>query len=117
MHYADGTFTTRVHYNGLMSKPPRERYIGGLVECIINCDPDKWSRLEVDDVLEKKGLDITCLEYYFVKSRMNMNEGLVRLFDNQSSMKMSEIGVNEGVVDLYAVNKPIFYECYLYFVV
>ncbi|XP_042066324.1 uncharacterized protein LOC121809647 [Salvia splendens] len=36
---------------------------------------------------------------------MNMNEGLVRLFDSQSSMEMSKIGLQEGVVDLYVVNE------------
>lgn len=73
------------------------------VEHIHKCDPDKWSKLEIDDALEKVGVDARGLDYYFLMSGMSMDEGLIRFFDNNSSMEMTVLGVDRGVVDLYAV--------------
>ena len=80
-------------------------YMGGQEHYIDNCDPDRWSKLEVDDVLEKLGHDVSRLHYYYLKPGMSLDEGLVRLFDNISSMEIAELGVQRGMVDVYAVQE------------
>ncbi|XP_041993363.1 uncharacterized protein LOC121743997 isoform X1 [Salvia splendens] len=36
---------------------------------------------------------------------MSLDEGLVRLFDNISLMEMAELGVQRGIVDVYALHE------------
>ncbi|XP_042023083.1 uncharacterized protein LOC121770419 [Salvia splendens] len=82
-----------------------KQYVDGMIEYMHRCDLEKWSKLEVDDFIEKKlGLYVSELEYFYLKTLMNLKEGLVRLFDNKSSMDMAEIGVKAWVVDLYVVD-------------
>ncbi|KAL1568922.1 hypothetical protein AAHA92_00466 [Salvia divinorum] len=102
----DGTFTTRLHYNGVIEADEEgcgRQYVNGEVEYIHKCDPDRWSKLEVDDVLEKLGIDVSRLEYFYRKPRMSLEDGMVRLFDNKSALDMAEIGVEVGVIDVYSV--------------
>ena len=101
----DETFTTRVHYNGVIEAEEgcRRQYLNGELEYIHKCDPEKWSKLEVDDVLEKLGIDVTRLDYFYLKLRMSLEDGLVRLFDNKSALEMAELGVRYGVIDVYAI--------------
>ncbi|XP_047952617.1 uncharacterized protein LOC125198282 [Salvia hispanica] len=80
-----------------------KHYVGGKVQLIDNCDSDKWSKLEVDDILEKINFDVSRLEYYYLKPGMSLDDGLMRLFDNLSSVEMAEIGVQKGVVDVFVV--------------
>ena len=80
-----------------------KHYVGGKVQMIDNCDPDKWSKLEVDDVLEKLGIDVSKLEYYYLNPGMRLDDGLLRLFDSLLAVEMAEIGVQNEVVDVYVV--------------
>lgn len=57
----------------------------------------------MDDVLEKLNVDVSRLEYYYLKPGMSLDEGLVRLFDHLSSIEMAEIGVQKRVLDVFAV--------------
>ena len=63
----DGIFTTRLHYSGQMVEFNGKHYVGGKVQHIENCDLDKWSKLEVDDILHKLNFDVSRLEYYYLK--------------------------------------------------
>ena len=47
--------------------------------------------------------DVTGLEYFYLRPRMSLENGLVRLFDNQSAIDMAKLGVCYGVVDVYVV--------------
>ncbi|CAI9116709.1 OLC1v1017934C1 [Oldenlandia corymbosa var. corymbosa] len=73
-------------------------------ECSGLCD--KWSRIEVDDeVVTKLGLVVVELSYYYLKSGEDMDEGLMLLEDNNSSITMASHGLKEGLVDLFVVHK------------
>ncbi|KAG6427293.1 hypothetical protein SASPL_111535 [Salvia splendens] len=70
----DDTFTTRIHYNGVMEtlEGGVKRYVNGECDYIHKCDMDKWSKLEVDDALEKRGVDVSGLEYFYLWPRMSL---------------------------------------------
>ncbi|XP_047949662.1 uncharacterized protein LOC125195567 [Salvia hispanica] len=100
-HSEDGTFVTRLYYNGVLEEGFGKNYVNAELQYVHNCDLDKWSKLEVDDVLEKLGMDVTGLEYFYRILGMNFEDGMAQLFDNKSAIDMAELGIRAGVIDGY----------------
>ena len=72
MGHSQQESTTLVKWLNTIGK----QYVGGEVEHIHICDPYTWSKLEVDDALEKVGADVRGLDYYFLKpSRRHHGSG------------------------------------------
>lgn len=60
--HTDGTFTTRLHYNGILEEGFGKNYVNSELQYVHKCDPDRWSKLEVD---------VIGLEYYYRIPRMS----------------------------------------------
>ncbi|CAI9098136.1 OLC1v1034726C1 [Oldenlandia corymbosa var. corymbosa] len=90
-------------------KPQKDKgrqYKSSYVHAMDDCDADKWSRIEVDDeVVTKIGLVAAELSYYYLKPEEDMDEGLMLLEDNNSSITMASHGLKEGLMDLFVVQK------------
>ncbi|CAI9108313.1 OLC1v1007883C1 [Oldenlandia corymbosa var. corymbosa] len=101
----DGLFTVRIHFNGFLTNPPRRQYKGGEVSAIYKCDPDYWSKIEVDDfAVTKLGLVAAKLSYYYLQPGKGMDDGLFLLFCNDSMNKMAALGLKETLVYLFVVH-------------
>lgn len=76
-----------------------------------NCDPDLWSRIELDDfVLTKLRLVPAEIYYYFVQHGKDMDDGLVKLERDADALQMAADGEKSGMVDVYIVarsNNPV----------
>ena len=55
-------------------------------------------------MLEKLGIDVTGLEYYYRIPRMNFEDGMVWHFYNKFAIEMAELGVSAGVIDVYVIH-------------
>ena len=51
----DECFTLHVHYGGHFTWD-RQAYMGGTVDIVENCDPDKWSKVEIKSICRDFGL-------------------------------------------------------------
>ncbi|CAI9092271.1 OLC1v1027467C1 [Oldenlandia corymbosa var. corymbosa] len=102
----DGLFTVRCHYNGFLTNPPGREYKGGDVVAMTDCDPEQWSRIEVDHFTKTKlGLVPSELTYLFLYHGKDMDDGLAMLAGNDSANKMAAEGAKEGLVDLFVETK------------
>ena len=42
-------FSLSVHHGGYFTNNPR-KYVGGKVDVVDNCDPDRWSKTEIEGI-------------------------------------------------------------------
>ncbi|CAI9105856.1 OLC1v1004873C1 [Oldenlandia corymbosa var. corymbosa] len=71
-----------------------------------DCDPEQWSRIEVDHFTKTKlGLVPSELTYLFLYHGKDMDDGLAMLAGNDSANKMPAEGAKEGLVDLFVETK------------
>ena len=42
-------FSLSVHHGGYFTDDPR-KYVGGIVDIVDNCDPDRWSKTEIESI-------------------------------------------------------------------
>ena len=45
----DNLFSIYVHHDGYFTENSKT-YVGGKVDVVDNCDPDKWSKVEIDGI-------------------------------------------------------------------
>ena len=50
----DEFFTLHVHHGGHFMWDPQV-YVGGIVDIVDNCDPDKWSKVEIESICREFG--------------------------------------------------------------
>ena len=50
----DELFTLHVHHGGYFMWNPQV-YVGGTVDIVDNCDPDKWSKVEIKSICRELG--------------------------------------------------------------
>ena len=50
----DECFTLYVHHGGHFTRDPQS-YVGGTVDIVGNCDPDKWSKVEIKSICRNFG--------------------------------------------------------------
>ena len=50
----DDLFSISVHHGGYFTKNPKT-YVGGKVNVVDNCDPDKWSKVEIEGICRDFG--------------------------------------------------------------
>ena len=50
-------FSLSVHHGGYFIDNPR-KYVGGKVDVVDNCDPDRWSKTEIEGICREFGYTI-----------------------------------------------------------
>ena len=80
-------FSIKVHHGGDFTEGPVNRYVGGTVEYIDNCDLDKMSLLEMDDIAKKFGF-APHVGFYFRLPGVTLDNGLVFMNTNEDVMAM-----------------------------
>ncbi|MED6127137.1 hypothetical protein PIB30_085219 [Stylosanthes scabra] len=96
-------FRVMVHYSEkLRGKVGRGKYVDGEKETVDWCNRDKWSLLEVYDMLEKIGYLEENIDSLWYKS---WGLGLKKLCVDRDAMELANVGVAKGIVELYVVHK------------
>ncbi|KAH7847773.1 hypothetical protein Vadar_030118 [Vaccinium darrowii] len=73
----DELFTVEIHHQGHFVENP-VRYVEGFVNHVDDCDPEKWSKLEVEDIVERLGYPKHKLLWYRIPG-LGLEEGLREL--------------------------------------
>jgi hypothetical protein len=98
-------FECVIHYGGYFRNRENLEYVGK--DTTWRCDSDKWSYWELIDILEGKGVnrsDIIGMWYHDPINHLGL--GLREIKDDKDAMKLSEISLQHGTVNVYCDNGP-----------
>ena len=105
----DEFFTMYVHHGGYFNENPRE-YVGGDVGVVDDCDPNKWSKVEIESICKDFGY--TFVSRLWHKMPGDKKEG--RMFhlinDDHDAIFMTILVRNYGQIHVFVehpVHEPI----------
>ena len=78
-----------LHHGGYLTNGPPYKYEGGIVDIVINVDPDKLSYWEVVDIVVELGYPSTSEIYYKLPNKKE-EDGLVLIVDDRQVVEMIE---------------------------
>ncbi|MED6219420.1 hypothetical protein PIB30_035636 [Stylosanthes scabra] len=97
------SFSVMVNHSGkFREKVGRGKYVDVEKEIVDWCDRDKWSLLEVYDMLEKIGYLEENIDSLWYKIG---GLGLKKLCVDRDAMELANVGVVKGLIELYVVHK------------
>ncbi|KAH7861243.1 hypothetical protein Vadar_023663 [Vaccinium darrowii] len=95
----DTIFTIEVHHGGYFDcNPPR--YVNGLVNHVDDCDSDRWSKFEAEDIVQRLGYRRHKLLWYKVPN-LSMDESLRLIHSDQDVVEMSQLGRAHEQIEMY----------------
>ncbi|KAF7150218.1 hypothetical protein RHSIM_Rhsim02G0197700 [Rhododendron simsii] len=95
-----GHFTIQIHHGGKFFNRPTIRYEGGCVESCEKCDPDVMSLITIGDIVGALGYT-GMINYYYVMTGKNINNGLKMLLTDSDIIDMIEQLPPSRIVDMY----------------
>ncbi|KAH7849908.1 hypothetical protein Vadar_024820 [Vaccinium darrowii] len=95
----DELFTVEIHHQGHFVENP-VRYVEGFVNHVDDCDPEKWSKLEVEDIVERLGYPKHKLLWYRIPG-LGLEEGLRVIGTNKDAMNMTTVVKGHEQIEVY----------------
>lgn len=92
-------FTVEVHHLGRFVENP-VRYVEGVVNHVDDCDPDLWSKLEVEDIVESLGYPKYKMLWYRIPG-LGLEKGLRVIGTDKDSMHMVEVVKGHEQIEIY----------------
>ena len=68
----DECFTLHIHHGGHFTWDP-QAYVGGTVDIVKNCDPDKWSKVEIESICRDFGYAAVD-KLWFIMADVNLEQ-------------------------------------------
>ncbi|KAF7836010.1 hypothetical protein G2W53_010869 [Senna tora] len=100
----DGYFSVRVHHGGTFENIHGHiDYRDGETTVLDNCDIDRWSFFEIKHGLVEMG-HIGNYDMWFAQPNVRLDDTLKPIVDDREAMKMGQIGLAVGIVDLYLLH-------------
>lgn len=103
--HGSNLFSIRLHYGGDLKHYPKKEYLGGKVDMVDWCDPDKWSLCELDDLAASLGLDKYSMRYYYCIPDKTMADGLICMVNDHDALRAADLGAKFRLIDIYMVKK------------
>ncbi|KAK9993852.1 hypothetical protein SO802_023555 [Lithocarpus litseifolius] len=101
----DELFTLHVHHGGHFMWDPHV-YVGGTVDIVDNCDPDKWSKVEIESICKEFG----CTEVdklWFEMPGVNPEQSnFHQVVDDDAAMFMTDLVKGYGEIHAF-VEHPV----------
>ncbi|KAF7137171.1 hypothetical protein RHSIM_Rhsim07G0243000 [Rhododendron simsii] len=96
-----GSFTVEVHHLGRFVENP-VRYVEGVVNHVDDCDSDLWSKLEVEDIVERLGYRKYKMLWYRIPG-LGLEEGLrvIETETDKDAMHMVAVVKGHGQIEIY----------------
>ena len=102
----DDLFTMHVHHGGQFTENLKE-YVGDEVGIVDNCDPDEWSKLEIEVICRDFGYT-TVSRLWYIKPGDNEENSVFHLIkDDKDAMLMTELVRDHGQIHVY-VEHPVY---------
>ncbi|KAK2978016.1 hypothetical protein RJ640_022547 [Escallonia rubra] len=93
-------FTIELHHGGIVKQLPKYAYLGGFVDEVINCDPDRMSMWELDKLVMQLGYDGPC-GYYFRQPQEPLETGLVYITSDDFIVYMLASLPPDRTIEIY----------------
>nr|POF21006.1 hypothetical protein CFP56_59200 [Quercus suber] len=108
--WMDESFTLYVHHGGHFSENYQE-YVGGDVGIVDGCDPDKWSKVEIESICKDFGYTCVSRLWYTVPGEDDQEGRMFHLIkDDKDAMFMTGLVGGHGDIHVYVqhpVHEPI----------
>ena len=102
----DGSFTLYVHHGGNFSEN-FEDYVGGDVGMVDGCDPDKWSKVEIESICKEFGYTCESTLWYTIPRKDDQEGRMFHLIkDDKDAMFMTTLVGGHGHIHVY-VQHPV----------
>ena len=99
-------FTLYVHHGGYFDVNP-QKYLGGEVGVVDDCDPDKWSKVEIESIYRKFGYTHVSRLWYR-RPGDNEEDGVFQLIkDDHDEVAMTKLVRGHGQIHVY-VEHPVY---------
>ncbi|KAF7120871.1 hypothetical protein RHSIM_Rhsim13G0222200 [Rhododendron simsii] len=96
----EGHFTIQIHHRGKFFNRPTIRYEGGCVDSCEKCDPYVMSLITDGDIVGAMGYT-GMINYYYVMTGKNINNGLRMLLTDSDVIEMIKQLPPSRIVDMY----------------
>lgn len=93
-------FTVEIHHGGLFVENPT-RYVRGVVNHVNDLDSDKWSKLEMEEIVVNLGYTQWKNIWYRVPGMEMGGGGLRVMFRDSDAMDMASYAKNTGNIEVY----------------
>ena len=102
----DELFTLYVHHGGYFDVNP-QKYVGGEVGVVDNCDLDKWSKVEIESICREFGYTHVSRLWYRSPEDNEEDEVFQLIKDDHNAMAMTKLVRSHGQIHVY-VEHPVY---------
>nr|POE57606.1 hypothetical protein CFP56_39361 [Quercus suber] len=101
----DGLFSLFVHHGGNFTENGR-KYVGGAVDIVDNCDPDRWSKVEIESICKDFGYTSVSRLWYKMPGVDQELADFHLIVDDSNAMYLTELVRGHQDIHVY-VEHPI----------
>ena len=102
-------FSLSVHHGGYFTDNPR-KYVGGEVDVVDNCDPDRWSKTEIEGIYGEFGYTFVSRIWYKMLGGDLERANFHLIVDDDDAMFMTYLVIGHEEIHMFLehpVNNPI----------
>ena len=101
----DELFTLHVHHGGHFMWNPQV-YVGGTVDIVDNCDPDKWSKVEIKSICRELGYTKVDRLWFKMPGVNLKKSNFHQVVDDDATMFMTDLVKGYGEIHVF-VEHPV----------
>ena len=102
-------FSLSMHYGGYFTDNPR-KYMGGKVDVVENCDPDRWSKTEIKGICREFGYTSVSRIWYKMLGGDLERANFHLIVDDDDAMFMTDLVIGHEEIHVFLehpVDNPI----------
>ena len=102
-------FSLSVHHGGYFTDNPR-KYVGGEVDVVDNCDPDRWSKTEIEGICREFGYTSVSRIWYKMPGGDLERANFYLIVDDDDAMFMTDLVIGHEEIHVFLehpVDNPI----------
>ncbi|XP_050260189.1 uncharacterized protein LOC126705325 isoform X1 [Quercus robur] len=102
-------FTLHVHHGGHFMWNP-QAYVGGTVDIVDNCDPDRWSKVEIESICRDFGYSEVDKLWYKMPGVDPERSNFHQVVDDDAAMFMTDLVKGYGEIHVFVehpVHEPV----------
>nr|POE64329.1 hypothetical protein CFP56_49869 [Quercus suber] len=102
-------FSLSVHYGEYFSDNPR-KYVGGKVDVVDNCDPDRWSKIEIEGICREFGYTSVSRIWYKMPGSDLERANFHLIVNDDDAMFMTDLVIGHEEIHVFLehhVDNPI----------
>ena len=99
-------FSLSVHHGGYFTDNPR-KYVGGKVDVVDNCDPDRWSKTEIEGICKEFGYTSVSRIWYKMPGNDLEIANFHLIVDDDDAMLMTNLVIGHEEIHVF-LKHPVY---------